>query len=63
MCVVTHITDVEGVGHRCMCDTEYKLGEDLKSCTRKYRVVHLYLATAFLFPPELTFNLSLKLQF
>ena len=36
MCVVTHLTDVEGVGHRCMCDTGYQLGEDLKSCTRKY---------------------------
>ena len=36
MCVLTHLTDVEGVGHRCMCDTGYQLGEDLKSCTRKW---------------------------
>lgn len=35
LCILTHITDNEGLGARCGCDSGFVLKNDRKTCSRK----------------------------
>jgi len=40
LCVLTHTTDNNGLGYRCMCEAGYQLHTDGKSCQSKLPCVH-----------------------
>lgn len=36
LCVLSHITDNDGLGYRCKCPVGMELNEDEKGCSRKF---------------------------